>query len=318
MTWDASKYFSKAKRYWSKASGMPRDDDQYLLYVSFFCEMFIRGVLVAKSPVLNADLTEDSIRYAADVDGFDNAKSVSLKTAITRLKDAYPDLKATNLDPIQVLVDARNRELHGENDEIGSQRTNEILPTVYLLMVKGAAVAKQDLTDIIGPEDAAIASQAAEAAIKDRSKRVRADITNCKDRFYERSGVEQTELRTKQTAFAYAVQNNGIHLKMHRCPACGSQAALGGRPVGVSREFLRDGSLMFETRVLPTAFTCDVCGLKLSGLAELMAAGFPHEFTTLDERDPVDFFGVDPMDYVDTDEIIREYNEEMAYRYQDE
>jgi molybdopterin converting factor small subunit len=319
MTWDSSKYFAKAKRYWSKASDLPRDDDQFLLYVSFFCEFFIRGALVLKNPVLNADLSEDSLLYAAGVDSSDNAKTVGLRAAIARLKAAYPDLRALNFDPIQVLVEARNRELHGENDEMSAQDSNQILPAVYLLVVKGAQSTHQDLADLMGGEDAETASTAANELLKDRSQRVRSDIRNAKDRFYERNREEQADLRKKEAAFSYAVQTNGFHLKAHRCPACGSQAVLGGRPVGVSREFLRDGSLMYETRVLPTAFICNVCDLKLNGLAELMAAGFPHEITTLDERDPVEFFNVDPMDYVDTAEIIREYGEEDPHGgYQDE
>lgn len=318
MTWDASKYFAKAKRYWSKASNAPRDDDQYLLHVSFFCEFFIRGVLVFKSPVLNADLAEDSLLHAAGVDGFESAKTIALKTAITRLKAAYPELKPNNFDPIQLLVDARNRELHGESDEISTQEPNQILPAVYLLAVKGCEVTGLSLVDLMGTEDADAAQEAANAVLKDRSHRVKSDIKNARDRFYERPPAEQAELRKKEASFGYAVQTNGTHLKPHRCPACGSQAVVGGKPIGVSREFLRDGSVMYESRAVPTGFSCDVCGLKLSGLAELMAAGLPHEITTLDERDPVEFFNVDPMDYVDTSEIIREYAEEMYGGYQDE
>jgi molybdopterin converting factor small subunit len=318
MTWDASKYLAKAKRYWSKASGLPRDDDQFLLHVSFFCEFFIRGLLVLKSPVLNADLSEDSLLYAAGVDSSDAPKTVGLRTAIGRLKAAYPELKALSFDPIQILVDARNRELHGETDDISAQDANQILPAVYLLVVKGAESTGQVLADLMGQEDADTASAAAKAVLKDRTRRVRNDISNAKDRFFERPKEEQEELRKKEAQFGYAVQANGIHLKSHKCPACAAMAVLGGKPVGVSREFLRDGSLMYETRVQPAAFSCNVCGLQLNGLAELMAAGFPHEITTLDERDPVEFFNVDPMEYVDTDEIIREYGAEMQMDYQDE
>jgi molybdopterin converting factor small subunit len=318
MTWDASKYFAKAKRYWTKASGLPRDDDQFLLYVSFFCEFFIRGAICLKNPALNAELSEASLLYGAGIGASDSAKTVALHTAISRLKAAYPDLKVLNFDPIQVLVDARNRELHGENDEISAQDLDQILPAVYLLAVKGAQSTQQALVDIMGTEDAKAAETATNAVLKDRKKRVSDDIRNAKDRFYERTLEQQVDLRKKQVGFDYAVQSNGAHLKAQKCPACGSNAVLGGRPVGVSREFLRDGSLMYETRVLPTVFKCNVCDLKLEGLSELMAAGFPHEITTLDERDPVEYFNVDPMDYVDTEAIIREYGEEMHDGYQDE
>ena len=49
-----------------------------------------------------------------------------------------------------------------------------------------------------------------------------------------------------------------------------------------------------------------------------MAAGFDHEFQSGDEVDVVEHFGIDPMDYVDTDEIIREHEAEIMYGYQDE
>jgi hypothetical protein len=80
---------------------------------------------------------------------------------------------------------------------------------------------------------------------------------------------------------------------------------------------LRDDGIFQEVRVQPELFECKCCELKIVGLDELMAADFPHEFTSIDDKDPVEYFGIDPMDYVDTEEIVKEYGREM-FEYQDE
>lgn len=48
-----------------------------------------------------------------------------------------------------------------------------------------------------------------------------------------------------------------------------------------------------------------------------MAAGFSHEYRSIDEVDPLEHFNIDPNDYVDREEIAREYHRDM-YEYQDE
>jgi hypothetical protein len=48
-----------------------------------------------------------------------------------------------------------------------------------------------------------------------------------------------------------------------------------------------------------------------------MAANFAHEYRSIDEVDPIEHFNIDPRDYVDDEEIVREYHRDM-YEYQDE
>jgi len=35
-------------------------------------------------------------------------------------------------------------------------------------------------------------------------------------------------------------------------------------------------------------------------------------------EDPIEFFGIDPEEYVDVDEIVRRYGEDMAASYENE
>lgn len=48
-----------------------------------------------------------------------------------------------------------------------------------------------------------------------------------------------------------------------------------------------------------------------------MAAGFSHEYCSIDAVDPVDHFKIDPHDYIDPEAIAREYFEDLN-EYKDE
>ena len=111
---------------------------------------------------------------------------------------------------------------------------------------------------------------------------------------------------------------SGHHVKTERCPSCGHSGLLGGAPIGRSPPILGEDSIYHEIRISPNLFECKCCELKIKGLDELMAAGFDHEFQSVADVDVVEHFGIDPMEYVDTDEIIHEYEAGKFYEYQDE
>lgn len=48
-----------------------------------------------------------------------------------------------------------------------------------------------------------------------------------------------------------------------------------------------------------------------------MAADFAHEFCSMDNVDPVEHLNIDPYEYIDAEQVAREYHREM-YEYQDE
>ncbi len=80
---------------------------------------------------------------------------------------------------------------------------------------------------------------------------------------------------------------------------------------------MKGEELVQEVRVTPMQFSCKCCALEIKGLDELMAAGFSHEYRSIDEVDPLEHFNIDPRDYVDAEEILREYHRDM-YEYNDE
>lgn len=61
-----------------------------------------------------------------------------------------------------------------------------------------------------------------------------------------------------------------------------------------------------------------MCNLVLNSYQELNEAGLGNLYTLDEEEDPVEFFGIEPEDYVDVDEIIRKYGEDYYSEYNNE
>jgi hypothetical protein len=192
------------------------------------------------------------------------------------------------------------------------------MPKVYSFIVKVTEFSNQNLDTLLGNEDAKSAKNIANAMMKDRSKRVQDLIRICKERFFALSDSQQSELRANaQTEIMSVVLKTGHHIMYIKCPACSQSGQLLATPVGRSAAFLRGSELVQEVRVIPFQYSCKCCELKISGLDELMAAGFSHEYCSIDEVDPLEHFNIDPHDYVDSDAIAREYHRDF-YEYQDE
>lgn len=320
MSWTAEGYFAKAQAYWAKATSKERGSEEFLMNVTFFAEFAIRGALCSVSPILNADKDEESIIYAAGGSPSRSPKTVIIATAIDRLNRLHPDITAAERTAVSALMNVRNTELHGHIDAIGQALEADIMPKVYSFVTKLATFAKQDLDTLLGPEDARHARNTAAAIVKDRKRRVSDLISIHKDRFYSLSSEEQTAKReAAQPGFVHARMSSGHHLKSQQCPGCKAMGYLGGAPVGRSGAILKDDGIYQEIRVSPELFQCNCCDLTIKGLDELMAANFPHEFLVEDEVNVIEHFNIDPMEYVNTDEIIREYEAERRWdAYQDE
>lgn len=318
MSWSSERYFAKAQAYWTRATAMERESQEFLLTVSFFCEFLTRGALVHGSPVLNAAIEEESLLFAAGLQPSRPPRTVDISLGLVRLSKLIPDLADDDLKTVSVLILARNAELHGDADEIHFIPKKEVLPRIYSFAARVADWAGQDVLALMGNDDGAQAKRIADAVTKDRKRRVSDLIRIQKDRFFGLPEVEQRRLKAAgKPTFASAVMKSGHHLRAERCPSCAGDGILGGTPVGRSAPILREDGIVEEVRASPDVFECKCCGLVIRGLDELLAAGFAHEFTSLDDKDVVEMFGIDPMEYINVEDVVREYNHD-AYSYQDE
>jgi hypothetical protein len=60
----------------------------------------------------------------------------------------------------------------------------------------------------------------------------------------------------------------------------------------------------------PKKFECKVCGLEIVGSQALRVAGLSDQIVDEETTDPVEFFGIDPMDYIDEAALRRSLYEE--------
>lgn len=318
MTWTAERYFAKAHVYWMRVTNRERDSDDFLLNVSFVCEFILRGVVCSVNSSLNAANDEESMLFSAGVSPNKPPKTADLNTILDRAVRLIPTITDDEAKTLSALISLRNSELHGDSDAVSEASTNDVMPKIYSIIVKMAEFSGQDLAALLSDSDAIQARGIAEAILKDRNKRVRDLIKIQKDRFFGLTTAEQEAKReASRPHFISAVTTSGHHLKTYKCPACAELGFLGGNAVGRSAPILTEDGIFEELRIVPNLFECKCCELKINGLDELMAAGIEHEFRTLVEKDVVEHFNIDPLDYVDTEEIIREYQSEQ-YDYQDE
>ncbi|MDG1287906.1 MAG: hypothetical protein P8P30_10170 [Rickettsiales bacterium] len=318
MTWTAERYFTKASNYWQLATSKERDSEEFLLNLSFFCEFLVRGAICTQNPSLNASNDEESILYSAGIKPNKPPKSVPANVALSRLSRLIPEITTTEYDTLNAFFSIRNTELHSDEDGISTVSQSEIIPHIYSFISKVSNFAELDLSTLLNDSDAKQVKKTAEALLHDRQKRVKDLIKVQKDRFYTLPESEQDSKReASKSQFVSATTTSGHYLRTQKCPACSQEAILGGSPIGYSEPILREDGIFREIRIVPDVLECKCCGLKINGLDELMAAGVDHEFVAIDHVDVVEHFGIDPLEYVDTEEIAREYYDDQ-YGYQDE
>jgi hypothetical protein len=319
MTWTTESYFSKAQIYWEKATSCNRNSDNFLLNVCFTMEFIARGAVCHVNPTLNAASDQESLLFACGQIPRNPAKTADFRVVLERLQRLMPKpLSKTELANIVSLMEARNAELHSDTAEMSSFTDGNLMPSIYAFFVKVTEFSEQSIEALLGKEDATLAKQTAEALAKDRSKRVKDLINICKDRFFSLPADEQQTKREATTTTAIsAVLTSGHHIMYLKYPACAQKGQLVTEPVGRSAPFLREEELLQEVRVIPQQFICKCCGLEIIKLDEIMAAGFSHEYCSIDDVDPIDHFNIDPLDHIDHEAVAREYNSEM-YEYQDE
>lgn len=184
VTWTAGNYFSKAQAFWDRATSRGRDSDDFLLNVCFAVEFIARGAVCHVNPALNAASELESLLFACGQSPRTPAKTADLMEVMKRLQRLLPALTDTEMANVRALIEARNGELHGDSAELDQLLAQNLMPSIFSFIVQAAEFTGQNLDVLLGPQDAKIAKQTADAMSKDRSKRVKDLIRVCKERFF--------------------------------------------------------------------------------------------------------------------------------------
>jgi hypothetical protein len=114
-----------------------------------------------------------------------------------------------------------------------------------------------NLTDLLGPDEAAFAAQQIAAAKDEAAKAVLGTIKSHKEVWQAKPEKERKKLAGK--AHALALRQTG---HVVACPACSCDALLFGNPLAAPKKTLEE-DLVIETQTkVPSQFQCFACGLK--------------------------------------------------------
>jgi len=287
--WSAEALFAKALLFVNELERYAPDDWQHRLWASLSLELIARAALANISPALLADRKDwRHIHYAL---GFTaTAKkvvplSISTKEVLDILHELVPDFIKELRDACVKQCGYRNAELHSGEDYFTGLGTSAWLPQYYASCQVFLRSIGKELDDLFADHEMA---EGLIASIQDAAaKSVEKDIEAHKRLWEAKSPEDRTS--SVQQATAWAGRYAG-----HRsvCPSCASPALLrGSRQGSVTTEIGQDAVVQKQT-MLPSAFECIACGLKITGLSKLLACGLGDAFVATTTLSPAEYFGL--------------------------
>ncbi len=289
-TWNPEALFVKAQRYVENMLATDSDRWEYALWSSLSLEFLARAALANVNPALLAD-NKDGWASLFHALGFKptepkfTPKSIAVSEVFRRLAAILPEFSKENSDFGILHTGRRNSELHSGEAAFEGINASKWLPDYYhaseiLLRSMGMS-----LPDLIGDDEAQIASKLIEAATDVSAKTVLGDIERHKEKWLARPAEERAA--QTQAASIWATRQHG-----HRvlCPACTSQALLVGEPVTAPVQKLDDDEITETQEHLPNRFECIACGLKISGLSRLSVAGLGERYKKTQVYDAAEYY----------------------------
>ena len=319
MEWNSDLLYNKAKLYAERAHDESVDSALFGLWMSLALELLARAALAHIHPVLLADPREqDNIHYAFGIIPAKPPKSIPTKALFARCSVFVQGFTDKMSAHCLIVSDRRNSELHSGVAAFENIDNAKWLPNTYEVMEVLLVHLGRDFRDFLG-EQGAVALE----TLKDRKDTIKNEVQNklsAARKFYQ--GLSPDERTAADSA---AEPKTNAWLKESRlrlkssCPACENPAVISGEVVGRSPVRIDEGdpSISREVRMLPNKLHCAFCNLLLSSFQELKEAERGTIYTRYEEEDPIEFFGIDPEDHVDIQDLMRRYAEDM-YEYNNE
>ena len=313
MDWAFDALYGKARTYVHRAHDEPVDSALFALWMSLALELLCRAALAKIHPVLLADPTnEGNIHYVFGRNPKTSPKSVQAKTVYARCSvfiDGFTDQMSAHC---LIMADRRNSELHSGAAAFEKIDNSSWLPATYGVMEVLLKHMGIKFEHFLGEEQADAASK----ILKDRLEHIKKDVLDHISSAKKAFAAISNEQRAKREAIdttqvAQWLSQNALRRRC-TCPACGLAAVMSGEtlsrgPVHLAED---ESTIRREVRVLPNAFRCVHCQLRLDGYQEMLEAGLGMIYTTTEEEDPIEFFGIDPEEYVDVEKLVREYHDD--------
>jgi hypothetical protein len=310
MDWSPESLYGKSKLFARRAHDEPIESSLFGFWMSLSLELLARATLAHIHPALLADPKEpDNLQFAFGIVPKGVPKSIQAKALFARCSVFIDDFTDKMSAHCLIMADRRNSELHSGAAAFEGLDNSGWLPATYEVVQVLLGHMKRDLTDFLGDDHAGFAAQ----LLKDRrdtiKKEVQAKLAEAR-KLYAMMTPEWNTERAEKTrpSIDNWVKENRLR-RTCTCPACGMRAVMSGETVSRSpvRIEATSGTIRREVRVLPNLLLCLFCKLILNGYQEMNEAGLGAIYTIEEEEDPIEFFGIDPEEYVDIDKLVRNH-----------
>jgi hypothetical protein len=303
--WSEQALFSKALVYVQRASAVDADTGLEQLWSLMALELLARAAIARVHPALLADPQDGAnLLYAFGYGDLKPPRSVPVATVFRRCQVIIPTFTEDLGKAGIALMSLRNEELHSGGMVLETLRPTTWQPQYYAICEVLLNHLERKLDDFFPAERASAARTVLDGMAEDVESVVKQRIADRTRWFKSLTDDEQTTRIARhvgqQTTAMVALRREAIVA----CPSCDARAIIGGEAAGVSDPRVGDGEIERDVRVLPTRFACTVCELPLAGHAELFHAGLGDEFSVVDAEDPLEYYGIDPTDYVSIEDLV--------------
>lgn len=310
MNWSTDSLYNKAKLYAQRAHDEPVDSSLFGFWMSLSLELLARSALAQIHPALLADPREpDNIQYAFGINPKKLPKSIQAKTVFARCSVFIGDFTDKMSGHCLIMTDRRNAELHTGEAAFEGIDNSKWLPATYEVIEVLLKHVGRDFKDFLGEDHGAFAAE----TLRDRRdtiiREVQEKIASAR-KFFDGADSEWKAQRAAAVAAGLGdILKLGRTHRKCKCPSCGNDAVLSGEILARSPARIDEsgGAITREARVLPNSLNCPFCKLNLSGYQELREAQLGNIYSIEEQEDPIEFFGINPEEYVNIDQLIENY-----------
>lgn len=291
--WSSSALRAKAVLYVERMEAEEPNDWRFGFWSALALELLCRAALAHISPVLLADARDwHNVLHALGRQPTAKkfmATTVGTKEVISRLSELVPTFTQEHAGFCTQHIERRNAELHTGELAFSAIGTASWLPRYYATCKVLLESMGKQLVDLVSD------SRAAEAMIESledaAAKAVHQDISAHSKVWANKSDAGRK--RATGQAATWARRQTGHRVT---CPACNSPALVQGTPSGPVTTKVDGDDVIQRQAVLPASFECIACGLRISGLSKLAAAGLGDAFTGKSVYTAAEFFGLHTED----------------------
>lgn len=294
--YDSDAIFAKVGRYADYMLAEKEDVFRFGLWSALMLEHLARAVLGAVHPALLAEEAErnsfNSLALSlglAPTGKRSGPKSIAISTVAQRLGILFDTITKEDVNFIIAHCGKRNAELHSGEEPFDTAESTKWEPEFHRTSYRLLNCINKELSEIYGEEEAEVANKLIAAYEDASAKEVLGEIEafkqvwDAKDEDYKKTGIQQ--------AAVWARRDQGHRLD---CPACKSVALVFGDAVSPANVTLEDDLVVERFDVLPSRFECVACGLKISGLSRLTAAGLGDRYSNKSYSDPAEYYAIEP------------------------